>query len=474
MQIKVSLKDVIWNYAGVIVNLGSNLIMLPFILYFLGDEQIGLWYVFQSISSLSVMFDFGFNPTFARNVAYCWSGASRLERDGYCKSSGEKVNYGLLKQLIITSRFIYAILSVVVLLLFSVVGTFYIVHISSNLRGYNHIIAWAIWCVALFLNLYYGYFSGLLKGVGAVAESNKSVVIARLFQLVALIIFLLCGMDLVGVAMAYLLYGFLLRILSGKYFYSYRGIGLNLRKTEEDSSIYSKMEVFIIVWHNAWKEGGVAFANYFCNQAGTIVCSLYVTLEETGVYSLAVQLATAVVTFSYALYTSYQPSIQSAIVNENREKVKKDFSYVVSVFVILTILGSTALVLIVRPIIGILKPSMYMGWGILLCVCIYQFILKFRNAYTSYLSNSNRIIYFKSFIFSAILCVIFEFVLTGGLNWGIWGLIFAQILSQVVYNFWYWPLKVHRELNINLIELFETGAEEIHRRCKELVKDGKM
>lgn len=47
MKIKVSKKDVIWNYAGVIASLGSNLLMLPIVLYFLTGAQVGLWYVFR-------------------------------------------------------------------------------------------------------------------------------------------------------------------------------------------------------------------------------------------------------------------------------------------------------------------------------------------------------------------------------------------------------------------------------------------
>ena len=64
---------------------------------------------------------------------------------------------------------------------------------------------------------------------------------------------------------------------------------------------------------------------------GTIVSSLYLSLEETGIYSMGVQLASAMVTFAYAMYTSYQPSIQSAISNKDDETLRKNFSYTVFV-----------------------------------------------------------------------------------------------------------------------------------------------
>ena len=123
MDIKVSSKDIVWNYAGVIASLGGNLLMLPIVLYFLSGAEVGLWYVFQSMASLSNMFDFGFTPTFSRNVAYCWSGANKLQRENVSYSEGKKVNYVLLKQIIYTCRYIYLLISIIVLIGFSTAGT---------------------------------------------------------------------------------------------------------------------------------------------------------------------------------------------------------------------------------------------------------------------------------------------------------------------------------------------------------------
>lgn len=464
MDIKVSSKDIVWNYAGVIASLGGNLLMLPIVLYFLSGAEVGLWYVFQSMASLSNMFDFGFTPTFSRNVAYCWSGANKLQRENVSYSDGKKVNYVLLKQIIYTCRYIYLLISIIVLIGFSTAGTAYIFHVSGELNGYSHMIAWAIWCLALFLNLYYGYFASLLKGVGAVAESNKVMVIARTAQFVILVAMLLLKTGLIGVSVSYITYGVVLRLLYKYYFYRYKSIGKNLNETQYKPVKDDILKLFKTIWHNAWKEGAVSFANYFCNQMGTIVSSLYLSLEETGVYSMGVQLATAVVTFAYAMYTSYQPSLQSAISNREETRVKKDFAYTVFVYIIITIIGTAAVVVIGRPVIRLIKPEMNIGVGIMLGVSFYQFILKFRNCYTSYLSNSNRIIYFRAFMIFAIVCVGLEFLLCGVFNMGMWGLVIAQVVSQMIYNVWHWPLVVHRELNMNLYELLKLGFLETRNK----------
>lgn len=80
MQIKISKADLIWSYWGTIMTLSSQVIMLPLVVYFLNSEMLGLWYVFVSLGAVANLFDFGFTITFARNIAYCWSGANTLKK----------------------------------------------------------------------------------------------------------------------------------------------------------------------------------------------------------------------------------------------------------------------------------------------------------------------------------------------------------------------------------------------------------
>ncbi len=112
-----------------------------------------------------------------------------------------------------------------------------------------------------YINLYYGYFASLLKGVGAVAESNKGMVFARLAQFVSLIILLVAGTGLIGVSISYLIYGVVLREIYRYYFNHYNDIGDKLKKTNYKPDKRDIWDLFKIIWHNAWKEGAVSLAN---------------------------------------------------------------------------------------------------------------------------------------------------------------------------------------------------------------------
>ena len=129
-------------------------------------------------------------------------------------------------------------------------------------------------------------------------------------------------------------------------------------------------------------------------------------------------------------------------------------------FIYLFILGTIAVLVIGLPILRIIKPSTVVSVPVLIGLCVYQFMLKFRNCYTSYFSCTNRILYVNGFVSSAFICVGLSFVFIGPLNCGVWGLIIAQILSQLLYNVWRWPSLAHKEMDLSFREMVSFGTVE--------------
>lgn len=469
MGINLTKKDIIWSYIGTILSMGANLLMLPFLMYFLSDDALGLWYIFASIGGIATLFDFGFGVTFARNVTYAWAGARELKKEGVEFSQKTDPDYRLMKKVLTTCKVIYGIIAGSALVLLLTLGTGYVLYVSRDLTGCIHVVAWIIYAVAVFLNLYYGYYASFLRGVGDVAQANKNTVWARLLQILLMIILLWAGCGLVGACVAYLAYGTLVRLLGKYYFYQYKEIGKNLSKVEENPTNVEIKEMFSIVWHNAWRDGAISLCNYFCNQVSTLICSGYLSLAETGVYSIGVQIASAIATIAGTLYNTYQPELQAAYVVEDKVKMKKTMSVIVTSFVYLFILGTIGFCIIGVPVLKLIKPSAVVSIPVLLGLCFYQFILKFRNCYTSYFSCTNRIIYVRGFTISAILCVVLSFIAIGSFKMGIWGLIIAQIISQAVYNMWKWPLLAHKELEFTLKSMAVIGTKETVRLVKSFM-----
>lgn len=461
MQVHLTKSDVIWSYVGIVVSMSANLLMLPIIIFFLDSQMLGLWYVFTSIGAISVLFDFGFSVTFARNITYCWSGARTLKKEGVVFIENSEPDFVLMRNVLVACKRIYLLLSGAVFILLISIGTLYIVHISEEIEGSSYLIAWGIYCIAVSLNLYYCYYISFLRGVGAIDDANKNTVIARLSQILLTFILLLAGMGLIGVCISYLVYGTLLRVL-GKYkFYRYKGIGANLSSVKKETSTQEINNLIRIVWHNAWRDGLIQLSNYLSNQATIIISSLCFSLSETGIYSIGVQIAMAISSIAGTMYTASQPVIQAAYVNNDFEKIRKTMAVVITSFVYLFIGGTIAVVFIVLPLLKIIRPEAIVSIPVLLGLCFYHFLLKYRDCYTTYYSCTNRILYLQSFVVSSIVCVLLSFLFSYIFKWGVWGLIIAQVASQLMYNTWYWPWLAHKEINARGFVLLFDGTLQL-------------
>lgn len=472
MKINLTSKDILWSYIGTILSMGANLIMLPLLMYYLDEDMLGLWYVFASVGTLATLFDFGFSVTFARNITYCWSGARALKKEDVALAEEAEPDFALMKRVLATCKRIYGILAGAALFLLLTVGTAYIRYITREIPGYTALIAWAIYAVAAFLNLYYGYYASFLRGVGAVDRANKNTVFARLAQILVTFLLLAMGTGLTGACIAYLTYGTVFRLLGKHHFYRCQGIGKKLAQVHTQPTKQEIRELFRVVWHNAWRDGVISVSNYLCNQASTVICSMYLSLAETGIYSIGVQIASAIATIAGTLYNACQPELQWAYVNGNTEKMRKTMSVIVTTFVYLFILGAAGFTVVGIPMLKLVKPETVVSVPVLMGLYAYQFVLKLRNCYTSYFSCTNRILYVKGFVISAVLCVALSFILIGPMHTGIWGLIAAQIASQAVYNLWKWPVMAHKELELLPVEMLRTGSKEFRNVIRRFLKKG--
>lgn len=311
-----------------------------------------------------------------------------------------------------------------------------------------------------FFNLYYGYYNSFLRGVGAISAVNRVALVTRLVQIALTVVLLACGLGIIGTGVAYLVSGVVMRLLSKRDFMRHQGIGKGLAAVKETITVAQMKETFLVVWHNASREGLVTLANYLANQACTLISPLFLTLSETGVYGLAVQLANVLSNVAGAMYNANQPVLQSAYITNDREKTRRTMSLIMVSYCGLTLVGLVALITVGLPLIRLIKPATTPSVLVMLGVSMYQFILKFRNCYTSYFSCTNRIPYVKAFLISSVLGVVLAAILLA-LGCGIWGLIWAQILSQGCFNGWYWMWRAHQEMELSASQTVRYGWEEL-------------
>ena len=133
-EINIGRKDVVWNYIATFLQIGSSLILLPFILRSFSEETVGLWTVYATIISFIGLLDFGFNASFSRNISYIVSGVKELKTSGFqiVNAKSNDIDYGLFKGLIQAMKWFYKRMTLILLLLLATAGTYYILTLDRK------------------------------------------------------------------------------------------------------------------------------------------------------------------------------------------------------------------------------------------------------------------------------------------------------------------------------------------------------
>lgn len=457
-SISIGKKDVFWSYIGSFFKLAANIILLPFMLHFLSDEDLGLWYVFAGIAQFVVLLDFGFAPALSRNIAYIWCGAKELKKESLSQESHKETNFDEFKRVLSTCKYIYLSLSLVAFVLLATIGTYYIFSLDSTSE--NVTLSWVIYGAGIILNLYYSYFTSFLRGVGAVAQNHIAGVISKSVQIVLSCVLLYYGWGILGASIGYFVSGIVLRAYSIRAFNKYENIGDELKKSSISVSIKECWNTFKIIWYNASKEGLIMISNFLTSQANTLICSSVLGLATTGSYGISVQLATVITGMSNIPYATYQSKMMEQILKRDYTSSMKLFSGSMILFSVAYFILSLGALLCI-PLIVFLKPTFSVDYSMMLVLLVFMFIDKVYHNFASYISNSNRLPYTYPFIISSVFSVLLSFVLAKVSNLGIWALIIAPIIVALAYNAWRWPYFVLKENNMNLVQFIRIGKASV-------------
>lgn len=462
-RIKTNKKDIIWNYIGTFFSMGINYLLLPIFLYYLEDDILALWYIFMNLSNFSLLFNFGFSPSFSRNIAYVWSGATKLSKQGKVQSVGNDNEFdeNVFWNVLSACRTTFLIVSALATLCIAAFGTPYISHIAGDvIDDPAFLLSWWILVVAIFLNLYFGYYLALLSGIGKIAERNQAQVIASIIRIVLTFVLLFCSTGILGATLAYLIYGFVFRALSRSYFL--KSIEHFQNNKHPGSSWKTKLHYVRIVWHNAWRDGLVSLSEYLSSQAGTIICSMFLPLSVTGVYSVTVQLAIGIGKIARSYQIAMIPELQASYITGNEKKQKellsKSMVVVYAIFMVLYI----AMIILGIQIIMFIRQGFAISRVVFSACALLQIMIVSRNCYASFLSTTNNLDYWRAFIISAVCSVGLMIIIFMTVNdVGVWGMIIPSIICEGCFNVWYWRQRVLKLLQMNSLDIILIAIKSI-------------
>ncbi|BDU51419.1 O-unit flippase-like protein [Haliovirga abyssi] len=459
MDIKISKKDIIWGYLARITQIGTGLFLLPVILKKLTNEEIGIWYIFLTVTALVNLLDFGFQTSILRNVSYVYSGAKELKKNGINILFSEEIDYYLLKKLIFVSKKIYFFISIIAFFLLITLGNVYIYSIVKGLDKANYYIyVWNIYIFSATINFYYYYYTPLLLGRGLIKESNKSLVYSKLIYIFFSFLLLNLGYGLFGIAISNLIGALFNRILSNKYFFD-NETKIKLRKNKFISK-KELIDLFLIIFYNSKKMGLASLGAFLTLKANYLIGAKYLSLKEFGEFALTMQIFNIAVTTAMTLFNVYVPKLN----NLRLKKTMQNFLIISSkLFIISMVLYSIEGIFIIlfgNKIIMFISNKELLKESYLIIIFIMYFLEVQHSIFAGLIMTNNTVPIVKSSILTGIFIIFLSFIFLKYFSIGILGLILSQFIGQLVYNNWKWPFMFFLDFRITFFNFIKLALKK--------------
>jgi O-antigen/teichoic acid export membrane protein len=464
-MIKITKKDVLWSYFSQIFSVASGLITLPLILKLLSAEEIGMNYLLLSLGALVSLFDFGFTPQFSRNIAYVFTGAQVLKKEGVSVNESNSINYRLLATMIYTAKFVYRRLAFVVLSVMLTLGTYYIYYITKGFTNIdNSLSIWILYSIGTFFGIYYSYYASLLIGKGLIMESKKAMVYSKVVYILLTFFFLFSGLGLMGVVLANLIAPFVNRFISFRYFFTYE---LNAKIGIYTISKSEKLELFKIVWHNAKKLGLVFVGSYAINKLSIFLAGLYLPLSDVGSYGLMIQLFGLLSMVSGMFFTVFEPRFSSLRTKGDDKSLIREFAFSMNVYYLTFLIGAFTLLYFGPYFLSLISSNVALpSFFIMLSFAFVLFLEGNHSNFATLIVTKNSVPFVTSSLIAGFFIGLGDFISLKYTGYGILGLVLVQGLVQIAYANWKWPFEVFKEFEMSIKEFLFLGIYETFIRLK--------
>jgi O-antigen/teichoic acid export membrane protein len=445
---RIDKKDVIWSYLAAFLKISSSALLLPIILKKLPPETVGIWAIFMTISSLSALLDFGFGPSFSRNVSYVFSGVRALKVNGFdVIDNNLEVDFRLLKGLIAAMKWFYLRMSLILCLLLLTAGTFYITFLLKSYSGDHRevFISWFMLCLISTYNLFTLYYDSLLQGKGLIKKSKQIVVIGQIIYLSIASFLILRGHGLVAIVSAQVSSVIIVRWLSYKAFFTQA-----ILESLKGAASIERSFILRAISPNAIKIGLTSIGGFAVQKSSIIIGSLFLSLPDIASYGITMQLISVMSGLGTIYLSTYLPLVARSRVINDTALISSVFLKSQIILILLYLFGGSVLVFFGHNCLAMLKSTTQLLPVSLMIIGILGSLLESNHSIAgAILLSKNEVPFFKASLLSGLFAIILLLLMIIPLQIGLWSLVLAPAIAQAVYQNWKWPLVVYKDLNIS-------------------------
>lgn len=462
---QVTIKDSLWSYFAQFLSIGWGIILLPVVLNRLSTEEVAVYYILLTLSSLITVFDFGFSPQFSRNISYVFAGIKELKKEGINDFSNDTIDFILLSKLIRTAEYIYNRIAIYVFLFLLFGGTSYLYIVTDGFSFIPDILfVWLLYLIVSYIKMRYLFYNSLLTGKGCISYYQKIVVIYRVIYLLIAVVLLFCGFKLLSIVLADFIAIIIQRYLAKRGFYS-KDIKNKIILTSIAKNEISSM--FELLWYNAKKLGATSISGFLVSYSGFFFVGIYLSLEDIASYGLLTQLVNALGSISSCLITIHLPFFAYCRAKKMYQNIINRFSLLIIIFYFIFIIGIVTLLMIIPVFLKYIQSSSILPSFLIILIYSIVRLLEFNHSnFAILLTSNNKIPYMKAAIISGFFTLVGLVLVLNFTNLKLLGVVLVPGIVQGVYQNWKWPQEVCKEYHISFLSLVKIGIENIFQEVK--------
>jgi O-antigen/teichoic acid export membrane protein len=409
------------------------------------QETVGIWNIFQTITALVLLLDFGFRPTFARNISYIFSGVKSLQRNGVAHTTSEAaVDYSLLKGTLLAMKRFYRWMALAVFALLATAGTAYFYYILQKYSGdrQDALIAWILLIAINCYNLYTFYYEALLTGKGYVKRAQQINMLGQAVYLALAIGLIYAGFGLTAIVASQLISTVIRRILTYRVFFT-----PELKANIESVEPQEPKQILSAITPNAVKIGLTQLGGFMVNKSAILIGSAFLTLEQVACYGITIQVMDILARCATVFYQSYLPKLAQCRAENDLNGLKRYYILCTGSLLAVYAVGSVAWIFLGNWALDIIQSQTHFVPTAMLMVMLLISTLEHNHAVSAgFIMADNKIPFFIPSLVSGAATVLLLWIFLSPLQMGIWGLILAPGIAQLAYQNWKWPSVVIKEL----------------------------
>lgn len=439
-------RDIVWSYASTIFTIGAGVILLPFILNQMSSETVGIWNIFQTITALVMLLDFGFRPSFARNISYIFSGIKQLKVHGVAAldEGNSDVDYSLLKGTLQAMQRFYRWLALAMFILLATAGSVYFYFILQKYTGDHKdaMIAWVLLITINCYNLYTLYYDALLLGKGYIKKNQQITILAQIIYLSIAVGLIYSGLGLVAIVGAQLVATIIRRVLSYRVFFT-----KEIKQRLQEVEAYDSKDIFRTILPNAVKVGLTHLGGFMVNKSALLIGSAFLSLEQIACYGITLQVMDVLARCGTVVHQTFTPKLAQCRAKKDLRQLKRYYQYAVFSNLAVYVVGGIVWVIAGNRALDIINSNTTFVPTVMLCTMLIISLLEHNHSISAgFIMADNKIPFFIPSLVSGAATILLLWLFLSPLQLGLWGMILAPGIAQLVYQNWKWPSVVIKEL----------------------------